>query len=195
MPDPAPATIHDLFASESPESASAIPFESNAELAELRELVAKEVSAVAANGLGGALIDGLRETLDLPCATLMGAAWAAYETLLPYADPAQHPPDEIALVPLGSHTVTSTHRPKVEVFLDGKKIRTVTFELDLSLEVDACVLKVRGGRIHEAQGARARGAMRFACMGAVLAEAQSREIPLPAKLVFEGGIPIAPARG
>ena len=55
MPDPAPATIHDLFASESPESASAIPFESNAELAELRELVAKEVSA-RPDGIEGTVV-------------------------------------------------------------------------------------------------------------------------------------------
>ena len=193
MPDTEPATIHDLFRSESSEAAAAIPLESNAELSELRELVAKEVSALAANGLGDALIEGLQETFDLPFATLLGTAWATYEKLLPYADPAVHPPDEIALVPLGSHTITSTHRPKVEVHLDGKKIRTVTFELDLSLELEACVLKIRGGRILEAQGARARGALRFACMGAVLAESQSRRISLPAKLVFEGGIWIAPA--
>ncbi len=99
--------------------------------------VAEEMEAV----IGQALDVGLEE--------VFGSAWTKYKGFQDYADPEKYPPEEIILVPLATHTVQSSHAPHVDLLVKNVEIGSIRLEVELTLEMEAVVLKVQGGRIRE----------------------------------------------
>jgi hypothetical protein len=173
----------------SPKSQAAI-FESSQTATELWQTIRSDHPAATRNGVAGAVLDGLTKLLSLPVSSLFAGAWNAHRTLRPYADPKKHPPDEINLVPLDKHTIRSTYKPHVDVFVQGTKIRSIEFELELALEIQAAVLKIQSGRIREIEVGSCTGKGKLSCAGAVIAERESQALKLPGVLRFEDGIAI-----
>ena len=173
-----------------PESEDAL-FESTRALGELRQKVTSSVSALAARGLVGTVLDGVLATLDIPLGRVLAGAWNGYRELRSHADPKKHPPGEVVLVPLAKHTVRSTHRPSVDVLVDGNKVGSLAFELVLSLELEAGLFEIEGGRIRALRAGKCTGKAKLSCEGAVLVERSTPEVPLPQRLAFEGGIPLS----
>ena len=143
-------------------------------------------------GMSRAVGRALQEALQVSIADVLVAGWNTYQSLLEYADPAKHPPKEIASVTLWEHTITSSHEPRVDLLVNGQKVATITFGVDLELHFESATLTIQGGRIMEVKTGTCVGKGVLKCEGAVLAERSSAEVPLPGRLTFGEGIPIRP---
>lgn len=126
--------------------------------------------------------------IDVPAIAV--AAWNQYRTFQAYADPAKYPPDSTIPVPLLEHTITSTHRPSIEVLLNGKRVWQITFELELSFVLTASVA-IRAGTIVEIRlldECRAEGSLKWA--GVLLAQRETKPLDLGPVISLKNGIPI-----
>ncbi len=140
------------------------------------------VSRIIARALGQALQVDLQKVLV--------GGWNTYRSLLEYADPAKHPPEEIGQVALGRHVISSTHKPRVNVFLNGRKLADVEFEVALELEIESAILTVQNARVKEVSVGRCTGTGTLSCEGAALVQRHTREIDFPGRLKLGEGLPI-----
>lgn len=126
--------------------------------------------------------------IDVP--EIAAAAWNNYHTFKPYTDPAKYPPESTIPVRLLKHTITSKHRPSIEVLLNEKRVWKITFELDLSLVLSASVA-VRAGKIVEIRPldeCQADGSLKWA--GVLLAKRDTKPLKLGPVISLKDGIAI-----
>ena len=170
-------------------------FESSQSVEDAWKQVRRIHPIVTRHGVASASLDGLTHLLSTPIESLFAGAWNAHRALAPYADPKEHPPEEINLVPLAKHTITSSYEPHVDVLLSGEQVTTIKFALELALEIQAAVLKIQGGRIREIEVGSCTGRGKLSCAGATLAEKETHEIHAPGVLRFKDGIALRPGGG
>ena len=72
------------------------------------------------------------------------------------------------LVELAQHTVSSTHSPHVELLVNGKRVATIEATIVLSLDVDALVAVVSGGKLTALRSG--------SCLARLVVNVQDREI-------------------
>jgi hypothetical protein len=119
---------------------------------EAREI--KEALANAAPGLPlGTVLDGIgravQDLLDVPVSDILVGAWNRSRDLKAAIEKTRASDDATELVPLLGHTITSEHRPSVEIVKDEVAIARLVFPLSLEFRLEGVVLRVRKGRISE----------------------------------------------
>lgn len=134
----------------------------------------------------------LQQALQVNITDVLVAGWNTYQSLLEYADPTKHPPQEVANVTLWEHTITSSHEPRVDLLVNGAQVATIRFGVDLELQFESATLTIQGGKILEVKAGTCVAKGTLKCEGAVLAERSSAEIALPGRMTFGEGIPIRP---
>ncbi len=143
----------------------------------------------------------MEEILGTRVSEILGAAWGKYEELCEYADPAKHPPEETALVPLARHTIRSAHSPHIDILIREVSIGTIGVDVELALELEGVILRVQGGRILAAQAGSLQGDGSLECTfrrgeltkSILKMDKSIPKLTLDRELGFEKGIPI-PAR-
>lgn len=85
--------------------------------------------------------------LDLDLGDLLVAGWRKYSALIAAAERTVAYPGSEEVVVLATHRVTSTHRPYVDVLIDGAKIATLDFELTITFDLNAALAVVRDGAL------------------------------------------------
>jgi hypothetical protein len=125
-----------------------------------RQQVERELAAAGAALLG----------LDLRDVLL--AAWRKHRALYAAAQSTKDSP-ATEVVQLATHRVTTTHRPSVDVSVNGVRLATVHFELSLVLDVDGLSATVRGGRLVALGGGRCTVTAVLGCGGQSLVSRQA----------------------
>lgn len=120
--------------------------------AEAREI--KEALANAAPGLPlGTVLDGIgravQDLLDVPVSDILVGAWNRSRDLKAAIEKTRASDNATELVPLLGHTITSEHRPSVEIVKGEVAIARLVFPLTLEFRLEGVVLRVRKGRISE----------------------------------------------
>jgi hypothetical protein len=108
---------------------------------------AKKLSAAgrkAANDQVAAVAHGL---LDLDLGGLVIAAWGKWADLTAAAKRTFATQDSSEVVELAVHTITSTHRPFVELLVNDVHVATVRFELAVKFVIKGLVATVQHGRL------------------------------------------------
>lgn len=160
--------------------------------------VHEQLKRISAPGFSASVRDSLVESikgaLSTPLDDVIGGALAKYDELLKYRDTAKHPPGEISVVPIASHTIRSVHKPHVDILLNGVQKGRIEFEASVAVTLDAATLKIHDGRIWEIRtgACKAEGSLR--CGPKVIAEKKLRPINLPGTIAFKSGIAIGPEK-
>ena len=122
-----------------------------------RALLDREVAAVI-----GRLLDiGLDDVLVKGWRTHRALRDAGQRSLATY-------PSGEELVELAQHTVSSTHSPRVDLLVNGKRIGTVEATILMSLDVDALVAVVTGGKLTALRSG--------SCLAKLVVTVQDREV-------------------
>lgn len=100
-----------------------------------RKVVCQEVAHVA---------DSL---LDADVSEVLVHAWKKNQLISAACQRTAAHPDSEELVELATHTIRSSHRPCVEVFVDDVLITTVDLTLSLTFVIHGLLVVVRGGQI------------------------------------------------
>jgi hypothetical protein len=87
------------------------------------------------------------EVLDIDLALVLLGAWSRYAALKEAGRRTAAAPESEELVELLSHRVTVDHQPSIDLLVNGKRVATVRFSLQLQVTVDALTATIRRGRL------------------------------------------------
>ena len=151
----------------------------------------EQLPGVSWSAVGNTLSDAMGTALDVSLSDILSRAWSTLETLQEYLDTDRHPPDEISMVPLATHTIHSSHEPSLELLSGEQIIAQLTFNVEVQLELEGIALKIRDGRIMGvASGAfQSTGSIQFE--GQTLIARSTEQIQIPGSLSFGDGYRIA----
>jgi hypothetical protein len=85
--------------------------------------------------------------LDVDLGDVLIYAWRTQERLADAARETLRAPGRMEIVQLASHQVTSTYNPAVDLMVDGVRVHTFHFQLDLVLTIDVAAVIVQNGRL------------------------------------------------
>jgi hypothetical protein len=141
----------------------------------------------------GQVIALLRKELsDLSIPELLAKGWLKYDGFRAYCKEPEHPPATRYVVPLFKHSISSKHRPVIELRLDGVPSGKVTFEVELSIEFEEVAVVIQNKRFMavETGAAQAKGTIK--CEGTQILEHKLEKIKLPGHISFGDGYLIDP---
>ena len=164
--------------------------EATATFTSLKETILKDANDVCWPTAYDTVVDKVGDLLNIRLSEIMIGAWKKYSLLLKYCDPTRYGPDETFLVPLAEHTISSTHKPYIEIHVNEEPVTKIHFPIMLSLVLEGFVLKVQGGKIKEIQTGTCRGKGEIQCEGVTIREKQTDTCTLPGVIHLGDGVPI-----
>lgn len=135
-------------------------------------------------------VDMVKDLVDVPLADILVGAWKAHQQFAKYTDAKLYPPDKVSCVALMSHHIKSSHKPYIELTLDGAPAGQIDFEIALDILVEPGVLVIQDGKFKRIEAGRCQVTGSLACEGKTIVERSSREFSWPAGISFGEGIPI-----
>ncbi|MGH3719994.1 MAG: hypothetical protein ACRDRI_14370 [Pseudonocardiaceae bacterium] len=93
--------------------------------------------------------DGL---LDLHLEGVLMSGWRKYTDLVKAAERTFASPSSEEVVVLATHRVSSTHRPSVDLLVDGVKVHTFVFELTVVFDLNGVTAVLRQGALVALRG-------------------------------------------
>jgi hypothetical protein len=166
--------------------------ESGTTLANLRDKILGEVQGIQWPAACGEIMKKVGDLLDPDIPGILAAAWNKYRLLRKYLDRDKYPPDKTVLVSLAEHTVTSEHRPSIEIMINDRLVGRVDFQITASLVFQGLTLKIRGGRIMEILTGSCTGKGAIRCENCMIFERETAPFPLPGAIKLGDGVPISP---
>lgn len=129
------------------------------------------------------------DLLDINVVDVLVGGWKAHQDVRRELGRTATDPSRTAMVELTHHTIDSTHTPAIELRAQGRKVLEVSFPVELTIEIAAVRLTIRGGAIREIHSGevKIRGTMKLE--NTVVLERQLSAITLPGRIVLD-----APAR-
>ena len=189
MPDE-PATVDLVLGLDSPSWPQLSGLEAGKCLTALRKQLPHGVPA----GYWGAVLaqigEKVHEALNLPLSDVLAGAWKGYGRFLKYCDRKQYPPDKVSVVSLADHTITSTHKPHVDVLVNNRQFGRIDFDVELQITLKGANLSIRDGKFITLRLASGKAKGTLSCEGVTLIERSSREYQLPGEIRFGDGVPI-----
>ncbi|MFE1380418.1 hypothetical protein ACFW6S_15895 [Streptomyces sp. NPDC058740] len=128
--------------------------------------------------------------LGLDLLDLVAGGWRSHGALKEAARRTRDLPGSEEVVALATHRVTSTHRPFVDVYVDGAKLGTLQVELNLVFWVAGFVCVVRDACMTGVNAGNCAVDASLAVQGAVLAERKGRPVDLPGGFALRGPVPL-----
>jgi hypothetical protein len=94
-----------------------------------------------------ALASVTAEPLDFDLGDVLIYGWRTHDRLVDAAKQTMRVPGRQEVVQLGSHRVTWTKQPTVDLLVDGARVHTFRFQLTIVFEVDVAAAVVREGKL------------------------------------------------
>ncbi len=177
------------------------------EQAEAEELMSSSarqagVGAAVGRALGGLTTAG-RDTvchevghvadtlLDIDATDVIAAAWKKHSDLRAAGRRTYQTPGTEEVVQLATHTITSTHRPYVDVFVDDVEITRVDIELSLRFVMKGVLALVRDGWLVALHAGTCDATAGLGCEHVQLAERKA-SFSIPGTMVLRQGIDLRP---
>ena len=91
-------------------------------------------------------------------------------------------------MPLVAHEVRSEHGPTLEFTMDGRTVCSLEFVVELALQIEGVVLRIKAGRIRSMVGGSCHASASLSCGGARLIGRGTRDISLPLSVDLEEGV-------
>ena len=166
------------------------PAEKHAKLAEVRDKIGKAAPGLAWGVASAEILRSVADLLKISFTDIMVATWNKYHVLKKYKDRTKYPPDQVSLVPLAEHTITSEHHPYVDILVGEQSVARLDFTVKVALALKGFILKIRDAKIIEIHSGNLKGKGSLACEDFVLLEEETESFPLPATISLGEGIPI-----
>ena len=125
----------------------ATSLETSEEAAEIKRALAKAVPGLPLGPIIEGVSKGLETALDVPISSMLAGAWDRARELRAAMKETRDSEKEAVLLPLLDHTMTSEHRPYVDVVLNGTAIARLVFPLTVTFHLEGIVLRIAKGRI------------------------------------------------
>jgi hypothetical protein len=117
--------------------------------------VLQQATESARSAVGAEVMRSMDGLLDLDVGRMLLAGWRKYRRLTEAADQTRTASGTSAVVSLAEHTVTSTHRPRVDLLVREKRVASVHLELSVRFTVRGVAATVRDGKLVSLTGGAA----------------------------------------
>ena len=144
--------------------------------------------------LYGELARSIGNLLNIDVLEVMVGGWRRHRALVAAAEATRDRPGATEVVDLAAHRIGTTHRPYLDIVVDGAKVATVHFDLSIELTVDALRATVRQTRPVAVQGGRTTVAVGLGCEGIAVAAGHVTLDP-HVSLPLGEGIPLLAQQG
>jgi hypothetical protein len=141
-------------------------------------------------GLRGRILTEAGGLLDVGLLDVFRWAWNKNRELERYRDRAKYPPHETFSVPLAEHTIKSSHKPHLEIRVDGAKKGQIDFAVEVEIALKGMTLEIRDGRIRKIRTGDCKAKGTFSCEGLTLVERESKPLQLPGTIDLGDGLEI-----
>ena len=131
------------------------------------------------------------DLLRLDFGVIVVGGWKKVAELRRYTDREKYSPDESVLVDVTRHTITSTHKPTLDIVVNGKKVDAVPFELKLTITIDGASLTIRDGKIEAITPLACKAGGELKCEGYTILKRDAVPIKLPGTGTWKFKEPIA----
>lgn len=172
----------------------------------LQQAIAEQgVGATAVRAVGGLtraaraefaeqLAAAVGPVLEIDFGDLLVLGWTKHREVTAAARRSLEATGSAETVHLVSHQITSTHRPLVDLLVDGTRLHTFVFEVAVTIDLAGAALTIRAGRLAEARFGRAAVAaeLRLEGLDRPLVR-QQREVALRPALHLGAGVPLVRA--
>ena len=184
-------TLKHLFPSVGRDSAKSVmaAVASNPLIGQLEKQVLKQVQGIQWGWVLEEVWHKVPELLDVKLVNVISGGWNKARELAKYTDQKKYPPDQVILVQLAEHTVTSEHHPYVQVLVNDQPVgEKIVFDLSIVLTLKSVVLKIQDARIKAVKtgSCQAKGKIEF--MKAVLTEGTLGPFQLPGAIDLGEGV-------
>ncbi|UWX57558.1 hypothetical protein NY406_10230 [Chlorobaculum sp. MV4-Y] len=157
---------------------------------ELRKNLPTQEHALNWKPVWNSVVDHVGKLLDIDLAEIMLRAWKNYFDLSKYADTETYPPDRSYLEPLIEHTISSRHKPEIEIKIDQIISKTIAFDISIQLNLKGFTLEITGGKIMKIHTGECSGKGSVKCLDVTLLEKALGTITLPGIIDLGEGIPV-----
>lgn len=158
----------------------------------MRQSYAEKPVSMPWPGLSKEIQSKAGDLLSVSLPDILIRAWNKAGILNKYINKEKYDPEEVFLIELKEHTITSQHKPYLDVEVNNKSIGRINFEIDLELAVQGIILKIQDAKIKQIRTGSLKISGTINCEGLEIAKKKSKEVNLPGKIDLGEGIPIAP---
>ena len=156
--------------------------------------VLQQATESARSAVGAEVMRSVDGLLDLDLGRMLLAGWRKYRRLVEAAEQTRTAPETSAVVSLAEHTVTSTHRPRVDLLVREKRVASVHLELSVRFTVRGVAATVRDGKLVSLTGGAAEIGAELSIEDHEVAR-RTRRLDLPLVVRLGNGVPLRRAAG
>lgn len=131
------------------------------------------------------VIRQLADLLQLPLGAIFIGAWRKRQEIVQYRDAQAYAPDEVHVVPLLEHTITSRHRPSIQPIINNVSLPQIAFDVVLSLKLKGAMLKIQAAKITEILTGECLGHGSIEFEGLTVLERKTAPVGLPGSMVLK----------
>ena len=188
----APLTLNQLFSLKNkelpPDQLSAL--EAGGEVAAAKAAVLKRTKGVGWGVISGEIFKKVENLLEISIPNILVAAWSPF--LVKYLDRKKYPANEILLVPLAEHTITSEHHPYLEIMVNDQLVGKIGFKISVDLTLEGIILKIQNGEVKKISTGTCKGKGTIKCGDLLLVKEEAKSLALPGSIDLSPGVPITP---
>lgn len=182
-----PTTLESFLGFErggAPDAETVAELEPGLPVARVEQAVRKADAGYRAPISKAALVGAIGGLLNVPLMDVVLRAWNEGKPFEKYLDPERYDPDEVISITLVKHDISSTHRPRIDIVLNGQTVDSIDFELDVKLTLDGVILQVQDGNIRAVESGRIKGKATLKCENLIVFKRETEAMDLPGTLKF-----------
>src|SRR5262245_21250640 len=157
----------------------------------IEERFAKELSSRLRAIVLDEIVSVMRRVLGVAVVDLLAAGWKKSEPLAAAARRSVQTPGSTEIVELLDHRITSTHRPGVDVTVDGVTVAEIRLDIEIVIELHGLTAVVTEGRLSALRTGRGEATLDVSLDGTPLPPV-TRPIDLEIEIDLGQGIPLIP---
>ena len=152
--------------------------------------IKKELKSVDGAAVNEALLGKVAQMLDEPMFKVLADAWSKCAEILKYRDKKKYPPGETYLVALAQHSISSVHRPSIDVVVNGMRFGTLEFLVTLAIDVESFQLEIEDATIKKMRAGKLQASGEVALEGVPLYQKKLAPVTLPLTIDLKDGVRI-----
>ena len=138
-------TVNDLFPV-TDETKQKDPHDDNWK--KFKEKLAKEIQGVKWTASKFDIAEKVAELLDIKIPSIFLSSWKKSEEIKKILEESIKSPEEKFEINLSEHSITSDHKPYIEVMFKNMPVYKIEFDLNLSFKLDGFIIKIQNGKIY-----------------------------------------------
>lgn len=168
-------TLNDCFGEEIWKKQALSELENKEKVSGLKQEMVKKSPHLKWKIISRELNGSAKELFNIKLKDILESAWKKYKEVQKYLGDEQAGNNEIFLVPLVEHIVTSDHHPKIELRSGGILLGEINFTIHLKLFLSGVILKINHGKIRGVSAGKCKSQASVSCEGVTLLKDESRE--------------------